>query len=415
MKTRLQRFLADCGIASRRECEALIEAGRVRVNGVVRREMPVMIDPEKDSITVDDTQVREEGEKVTAAGGVDSLREQGKVYFLLNKPKGILVTAEDPEDRKTVYELMAGVKERVFPVGRLDMDSRGALIMTNDGELANRLTHPRYGVEKTYIVEVDGKVGHGEIEKIKRGMWLGPERPGGAGGKGPRAGGRPVDGVRTERFRIKLIGRERGRTILEVKIAEGKNREIRRVMARVGHTVRDLNRVAIAGKITIKGLPIGEYRPLTEGEVKWLFKASSEEAKVEARAATQAWYEAKEMEKERKRLAAEGPENHESRSRNQEGGEGGEKKEKPYRRQPVRKGKKPFVPPTGRNAGKALGGNFIGKKRAEREQLRAEREMEGIPQGEETKREAGPVDEGEAVRKEVRAVHPLGDAASSDE
>jgi hypothetical protein len=181
-------------------------------------------------------------------------------------------------------------------------------------------------------------------------------------------------------------------------------------MARVGHTVRDLNRVAIAGKITIKGVAIGEYRPLTEGEVKWLFKASSEEAKVEARAATQAWYEAKEMEKEKKRLALEKTE-----ERSQKSQEGGEKKEKPYRRQPVRKGKKPFVPPTGRNAGKALGGNFLGKKRAEREQLRAERELEGIPQGEKTKREAGPVDEAEAVRKEVRAVHPLGDAARGEE
>lgn len=402
MKTRLQRFLADCGIASRRECEALIQAGRVRVNGEVRTEMPVMVDPAKDTVTVDDTEVAG-----TSGGpvpeGADSLREQGKVYFLLNKPKGILVTAEDPDNRKTVYELMTGVKERVFPVGRLDMDSRGALLMTNDGELANRLTHPRYGVEKTYIVEVDGKVGHGDLEKIKRGMWLGPERPGGKpGARGPKA----ADGIRTERFRLKLVGRERGRTILEVKIAEGKNREIRRVMARVGHTVRDLNRVAIAEKITIRNLPIGEFRPLTPSEVKWLYKTSSEEHKAEARAATQAWYEQKEMEKERKRLAAEEAEKKQRPEPEPSG-------PKPFRRQPVRKGKKPFVPPTGRNAGKPVGGNFLGKKRLEREQLREEREREAADEGV-SKRVPRHEDAG-TIKKEVRAAHPLGDAAQSDE
>jgi len=155
MKTRLHRFLADCGVASRRECEEMILAGRVRVNGEVLTKMPVMVEPVKDIITVDDERV---------AGGPSSpnigevLKEQDKVYFLLNKPKGILVTNHDPSNRKTVNELMTGVQERVFPVGRLDMDSRGALIMTNDGELANRLTHPRFGIEKTYIVEVDGRL-----------------------------------------------------------------------------------------------------------------------------------------------------------------------------------------------------------------------------------------------------------------
>ena len=153
------------------------------------------------------------------------LKEQERVYLLLNKPKGILVTNSDPSNRKTVGELMAGVKERVFPVGRLDMDSRGALIMTNDGELANRLTHPRFGIEKTYIIEVDGRMGHAEVEKLKRGMWLGPERPGGQGA------------TKTDRFHVKLIGRERGRTIMEVRLSEAKNREIRRVMARIGHNV----------------------------------------------------------------------------------------------------------------------------------------------------------------------------------
>lgn len=371
--------MADCGVASRRECEAMIEAGRVHVNGEARTRMPVLIDPAKDVVTVDDEKI---GAGDAPTGG---LKEQNKVYFLLNKPKGILVTNFDPSDRKTVGELMSGIKERVFPVGRLDMDSRGALIMTNDGELANRLTHPRYGVEKTYIVEVDGRVGHGELEKIKRGMWLGPEHRGQQGA------------VKTERFKLKLVGRERGRTILEVTISEGKNREIRRVMARIGHVVRDLNRVAIAGKLTIKGLEVGKYRPLTEKEVKWLYHASSKEFHDEQRSATQAWYEAKEMEKERKRLAREQAEAASAKPLQRTPAERQEKRWKEFKERPVRKGKKPFVPPSGRNAGKALGGNFIGRKRAEREATQP------------------PVAHVEQIKREVRTNHPLGDAAQADE
>jgi pseudouridine synthase len=373
--------MADCGVASRRECEKMIAAGRVRVNDEIAREMPVMIDPEQDEITVDD-------EKIEAGAGESSgvLKEQDKVYFLLNKPKGILVTNYDPSDRKTVGELMTGVKERIFPVGRLDMDARGALIMTNDGELANRLTHPRYGVEKTYIVEVDGRVGHDDIEKIKRGVWLGPDRP---------TSGKPAGAVKSERFKIKLLGRERGRTILEVNVAEGKNREIRRVMARIGHVVRDMNRITIADKITIQNLKVGDYRPLTEKEVKWLYHASSKEFHGEKRAATQAWFEAKEMEKERKRLAAE---EKEKAVRKPEPVEPAKRKE--FRERPVRKGKKPFVPPTGRNAGKMIGGNFIGRQRAEGEARRRDRLEESA---------------GDSNETSPHGSHPLGDAAKSDE
>jgi len=263
----------------------MILAGRVQVNGEVRSTMPVMIEPDDDVVSVDGKAV---------AGG---MKEQPLVYYLLNKPKGILVTNYDPADRKLVSELTTGIKERVFPVGRLDMDARGLLVLTNDGDLANRLTHPRHGVEKTYIVEVDGRLNHGDLEKMKTGLWLGPERPGALGGA-----------EKSERFRVKLVGRERGRTILEVKVSEGKNREIRRVMARLGHPVRDLNRVALAGKVTIRGLEVGKYRPLTPEEVKWLFHASSPEFHIKQRSATQSWYEAKETEKERRRLDREAEE-----------------------------------------------------------------------------------------------------------
>jgi len=334
----------------------MIAGGRVRVNGEVRNEMPVFVEPANDVITVDGQTVADEA----AGRSADELHEQAKAYYLLNKPKGILVTNNDPANRKTVSELMlgglngrGGVKERVFPVGRLDMDSRGALIMTNDGELANRLTHPRYGIEKTYVVETEGKMGPGDLERLKRGMWLGPERPGQQGA------------VKTERFKLKVIGREHGRTILELKISEAKIREIRRVMARLGHAVRDLNRVAIAGKVTIKNLDVGEFRKLTDEEVKWLYHASSREYHERERAATQSWFENKEMEKETKRLATE------EKTRNAalraaakappRRAVGGRARppaaRRPFDRRAPRKGRKPFVPPSGRNAGIPLGGS----------------------------------------------------------
>jgi 23S rRNA pseudouridine2605 synthase len=248
-------------------------------------------------------------------------------------------------------------------------------------------------VEKTYIVEVDGRIGHDEIEKIKRGVWLGPDRPG-VVSKKPGGGA-----VKSERFKIKLIGRERGRTILEINVAEGKNREIRRVMARIGHVVRDMNRVSIAEKITIQNLKVGAFRPLTDKEVKWLYHASSKEFHSEKRAATQAWFEAKEMEKERKRLAAE---EKEQAARKPE--PAAPAREKEFRERPVRKGKKPFVPPTGRNAGKPLGGNFIGRLRAEKEDRRRQADETSIQGAEPSSSESSP-----------RASHPLGNDAKSDE
>lgn len=391
MKTRLQKFLADCGVASRRESENLIREGRVRVNGEVRTDMPVMIDPEKDMVTVDEQVVETEG----------PLKEEAKVYYLLNKPKGILVTNYDPSDRKTVGELMEGVKERVFPVGRLDMDSRGALIMTNDGELANLLTHPRYGVEKTYIVEVEGKLSPAGVEKIKKGLWLGPER-----GAGP--------GERTERFKVKIVGRERGRTLLEVKISEGKNREIRRVMARVGHTVRDLNRVAIAGKVTTHGVKVGEYRKLTAEEVKWLYYASSREYQDKVRQSTQQWYEEKEMVKERKRLAREAAD--EAAGVRKPAPAKAERKAKEKKERPARKGKKPFVPPSGRNAGKLLGGDRLGRRSLEKSLEKGGMAMEkDLEQALQEPGAPRPEDRETFLRNQVRNRHPLGDMARDEE
>ena len=279
MNIRLQKFMADCGIASRRKCEELITQGQVRVNGEIKTTLPILIDPDSDQITV--------GEQL-----LEPIKQETHAYYLLHKPKGVLVTNHDPADRKTVGELMTGITERVFPVGRLDMDARGLLMMTNDGELAHRLTHPRYGVEKTYVVRVDGRMGADAIERLRKGVWLGPEQ-----GAGP--------GVKSEGFRLRLLARDRHDTVLEVRLVERKNREIRRVLARTGHKVRDLFRVAMAEKITLKGLEPGQFRRLTEQEVAWLRKATSADFHEQKRAATQAWFENKEMAKERRRIAAE--------------------------------------------------------------------------------------------------------------
>ena len=267
--------MADCGVASRRHCEEMIRSGQVRVNGVVRSELPVLIDPARDQITVGDTLL-------------EPIQPEKPVHVLLYKPRGILVTRQDRAGRKTVFDILKPISERLFPVGRLEMDSRGLLLLTNDGELANRLTHPSYGVEKRYIVTVDGRMSAGALEKIRKGAWLGPAGSGKA--------------VRTEGLKIKLISSDRQFTTLEVRLAEGRNREISRILARAGYRVRDLCRVAIADKLTIKGLSPGEYRLLTDAEVAWLRHASSREYQQSRRAATQQWFERKEMEKERRRL-----------------------------------------------------------------------------------------------------------------
>ncbi len=268
--------MADCGVASRRRCEELIVQGQVRVNGLVVSRLPILIDPRQDEVMV--------GDEI-----VESLAPEEPVYFVLHKPKGVLVTSQDPSERKTVHELLKSVPQRVFPVGRLDMDARGVLLMTNDGELANRLTHPRYGIEKTYIVTVDGRIHPQALEEIKKGMWLGPAH---AGGKAEKTHG----------LKAKVLSADRRQSILEIRLNESKNREIRRVLARVGFRVRDLFRAALAEKITVKGLEPGAFRPLTPQELQWLKKISSPEHLQQRKEATQQWYEQKEMDKERKRL-----------------------------------------------------------------------------------------------------------------
>jgi 23S rRNA pseudouridine2605 synthase len=231
---RLQKILAAAGIASRRRCEEIILEGAVCVNGSVADTLPVFADPEKDVITVS-------GRKIGAAR---------KVYFLLNKPKGVICTNSDPQGRKKAIDIVRS-RERIFCVGRLDADSTGIIILTNDNELANKLTHPRYGLAKTYIVRVSGEISGEQIEKLKKGVWLAEGKTGGAG--------------------IKILRRSHKESLLEVTIREGLNREIRRMFAKMELPVRTLARTRI-GKINARGLGIGKFRALKGAEVEYLKK-----------------------------------------------------------------------------------------------------------------------------------------------
>ena len=232
-RERLHKMLASAGVGSRRACEQVILEGRVRVNGVVRSELPILVDVQSDVILLDDRRVRPEP----------------KVYYVLHKPKGVHCTNSDPKGRARAIDLVPDCPQRLYPVGRLDAASTGVLILTNDGDLAERLTHPRYGVAKTYLAEIKGRLTEAEVQKIKSGVWL-------------------SDG-RTGRTRLRITKRGRDRSLIEITISEGKNRQIRRLLARVGHPVQKLTRIRI-GPLTTRGLKPGNYRELRPAEVRQL-------------------------------------------------------------------------------------------------------------------------------------------------
>lgn len=234
VKQRLQKVLAAAGVASRRKCEELILEGLVSVNGTVVEGLPAFADPDKDTII--------------AAGR--RIRTQQKVYFLLNKPKGVICTNYDPQKRTKAIDLIR-TRHRIFCVGRLDIGTTGLIILTNDTELANRLTHPRYGLTKTYIAEIKGRIEGSHVEKLKTGIWL-------AEGK-------------TSHARVKILKRGYKSSLVEVTISEGLNRQVRRMLARVGLPVKSLKRTRI-GKITDRGLGTGRFRLLTHTEVRYLKK-----------------------------------------------------------------------------------------------------------------------------------------------
>ena len=248
-RTRLQRILAAAGVASRRKCEELILEGSVRVNKQVVDQLPAFADPEVDIITV-------EGKRI---------QQEHKVYFLLNNPKGVISTSFDPQGRQTAVSLIP-VKERIFCVGRLDADTTGAIILTNDNELANRLTHPKYELPKTYEVLVKGEIEAEKLEKLKKGVWL-------AEGK-------------TQRSSIKVLKKGHEESLIELTIRQGRNRQVRRMLLSVGLKVKKLKRTQI-GAITLRGVGIGHFKPLTSRQISYLKKATAMEHPKEEKAAPQ--------------------------------------------------------------------------------------------------------------------------------
>lgn len=230
----------------------MIEAGRVSVNGAVVRRLPVLVDPSKDQVEVD-------GEAVELPGSSRGKKE----YVLLYKPRHTVTTLSDPAGRRTVAELVDHPSgQRLYPVGRLDFDTMGLVLLTNDGELANRLTHPRFGVHKTYRAIVKGEMTAEDAAELERGIVL-----------AERKEGRTVGVVRTSGARLSIVKAEPTRTILDITLAEGKNRQVRRMLAKVGRPVKKLVRISM-GPLRLKGVALGEWRDLTSAEVKALRQAA---------------------------------------------------------------------------------------------------------------------------------------------
>ncbi len=237
MKQRLQKILSGAGIASRRASEALIVEGRVHVDGVVVRELGVSADPETQEIRVDGARVRS-GQK--------------RHYLALNKPPGFITTRSDPGRRRTVMDLLPIRYKHLYPVGRLDMPSSGLLILTDDGAFAQRLMHPSYGVEKTYMITVMGHPTPPELNRATRGVTVDFERL-------------SVDRVKLLDARVPKEG-AKPRAKLRVSLRQGRNREIRRLFKALGHPVVALHREQI-GQLSVKGLPSGAFRELTPAEL----------------------------------------------------------------------------------------------------------------------------------------------------
>ena len=232
-KIRLQKFMSECGVASRRKSEEIIAEGKVTVNGE-KAEIGCKIDPERDRVKVN-------GKKIE--------RPNKFIYLMLNKPRGYISTMSDEQGRKCVAELVSDADARVYPIGRLDKDSEGMLLFTNDGEFANKMMHPSGGMTKTYRVTVRPSITEEQINKMMTGMML--------------------DGKKTLPADIKILINEPGRVVLEITISEGRNRQIRRMCEGVGLQVARLKRIS-TGRLKMGMLQPGKWRRLTKAEVKLL-------------------------------------------------------------------------------------------------------------------------------------------------
>ena len=232
-KIRINKFLAELGVGSRRAIDKMIEEKRIKVNGVLA----------ESGIKVDKT------DKISVNGKLLEFEKKQKVYFRLNKPKRVLSTAKDERGRKTVVDLI-DTKERIFPIGRLDYDTEGLLLLTNDGEIFNKVIHPRTEVYKTYLVEARGNINMTTLNKLKRGIML--------------------DDKMTLPAKAKILLADERHTELHFAIKEGRNRQVRRMFELVGHPVINLKRIML-GELNLEGLEVGEYRPLTKKEINYLY------------------------------------------------------------------------------------------------------------------------------------------------
>jgi 23S rRNA pseudouridine2605 synthase len=240
---RLNKFLAHAGVGSRRHCESLIKAGRISIGGKIVTDLATRVGPEQ--------AVKVDGEAIHA---------EKYVYWLVNKPRGYLCTNHDPSRRPLAIDLVPQINQRVYTVGRLDEDSEGLLLLTNDGDLANRLMHPRYGVEKSYLVLVAGNPAPDDLKKLLQGVYLSEGH--------------------VKARNVKRLKRQGNSTWLRIVLSEGKNREIRRMLAKLDHKVLRLKRIEI-GPVELGSLATGKSRPLTPQELKSVKRLAEKQKRVE--------------------------------------------------------------------------------------------------------------------------------------
>lgn len=234
MLVRLQKYLADCGIASRRKSEQLIIDGKIKVNGKIITELGTKIDDKKDIIYYNNKKVA---------------KENKLIYIMLNKPEGCITTVKDQFERTTVMDYIKDVNERLYPIGRLDYETSGLLLLTNDGDLAYKLTHPKHNIKKTYIAKICGVPTKEEIKKFENGLY--------------------IDDYKTSPAKIEIIKQEGKYTEVRIEISEGRNRQVRKMCEAINHQVKELKRIGVAN-LSLNNLKKGTYRRLTKEEVYYL-------------------------------------------------------------------------------------------------------------------------------------------------
>ena len=232
---RLQKFLADCGVASRRKSEELIKEGKVKVDGRLVTELGTKVIPGKDKVTID---------------GKELKQCQKNIYIMLNKPEGYITTAREQFNRPFIMDLLTDVQERVFTVGRLDMDTSGLIILTNDGDFGHKITHPKNKINKIYIAEVKGFPTSAEMSKFKKGL--------------------KIEDYTTSPAEIRLVTKKKNSSIVEIIIHEGRNRQVKKMCETIGHNVISLQRTALGG-LELGSLPLGKWKYMTNKEIERIF------------------------------------------------------------------------------------------------------------------------------------------------